>query len=175
MIRHEAVAQQAEIVKLRILSQQLKVGDAIGIAGENDLSRIATLRNMVSNAGDHDTRESSHSKKLTEMIGRRMMDGLSEAWWFPDREEKTGVRPVCPQVSTYGGGVVAGAEVVEVGFGIAFFAGELVAHRVISIDTQWSQTPIAIAILISSVLGAFFETVIVPITDWKPFSVALNL
>ncbi len=37
------------------------------------------------------------------------------------------------------------------------------------------HTPMDIAILISSALGASLETVIVPITDWNPLRVTLNL
>ena len=53
------IAQQ-ESVKLGILLQQLKVSDAIGIAGEDNLPRVSPLRNMMSNVGDYDTRQSSH-------------------------------------------------------------------------------------------------------------------
>ena len=60
MIRHQAVPQQGETVKLGIVLQQLKVSDAIGIAGEDNLPRVSPLRNMMSNVGDYDTRQSSH-------------------------------------------------------------------------------------------------------------------
>jgi hypothetical protein len=76
VIRHEAVAQQRKSVKLRILSQQLKVGDAVRIAGENYLSRISPLRNMMRNVDDHDTRQSSHRKKITGMTRSADNDGL---------------------------------------------------------------------------------------------------
>ena len=98
MIRHEAVPQQRKTVKLRVLLQQVEIGDAIRIAREDDLSRIAALRNVVRNIGDHDTRQSSHSKNLTEKILRRTMDCWFLTLWFPHWEEITGVRPVCPQV-----------------------------------------------------------------------------
>jgi hypothetical protein len=63
MIRHEAIAQQRQSVKLRVLAQQLKVSDALGIAGQNHLSRIAPLSNMVRNVDDHHTRQPSPRKK----------------------------------------------------------------------------------------------------------------
>lgn len=55
MIRHKAVPQQRHGVKLRVLAQQLQVGGAIGVAGENDLSRISALRHMMQNVRDHHT------------------------------------------------------------------------------------------------------------------------
>jgi hypothetical protein len=67
VIRHQAVAQQRQSVELRILPQQLKVSNAIRIAGQNHLSRIPPLRNMMGNVDDHDTRQPSHRKKLTGM------------------------------------------------------------------------------------------------------------
>src|SRR5437773_12458030 len=77
VIRHEAVAQQAESIKLRIFPQQLKVSDAVRIAGQNHLSRIPALRNMMRNADDHDTRQPSHKKKLTGMTRSAHGDGLA--------------------------------------------------------------------------------------------------
>ena len=56
VIRHQAVAQQGESVKLRVLPQQLKISDVLGIAGQNHLSRIPPLSNMVGHVDDHDTR-----------------------------------------------------------------------------------------------------------------------
>jgi hypothetical protein len=76
VIRHEAIAQQGESIKLRILPQQLKVSDAIRIAGENHLSRIPPLRNMMGNVDDHDTRQPSHRKKLTGMTQSAHSDSL---------------------------------------------------------------------------------------------------
>jgi hypothetical protein len=67
VIRHEAVAQQRESVKLRILAQQLEVSKTLGIAGKNHLSRVPPLRNMMGNVGDHYPRQPSHLEKLTGM------------------------------------------------------------------------------------------------------------
>ena len=68
MIRHQAVPQQRDTVKVRILSQELKISDAIGVAGENDLSRIPPLRNVMGNVDDHNARQPSHGKTITEVI-----------------------------------------------------------------------------------------------------------
>ncbi len=76
VIRHEAVAQQGESVTLRILPQQLKVSDAVRIAGENDLSGIPPLRNMMRNVDDHDTRQPSHSMKIAEITWPADNDGV---------------------------------------------------------------------------------------------------
>jgi len=75
VIRHEAVAQQGKSVKLRIFPQQLKVSDAIRVAGQNHLSRIPPLSNMMRNVDDHHPRQSSHRKKLTGMVGSGHGDG----------------------------------------------------------------------------------------------------
>jgi hypothetical protein len=54
MIRHEAVAEQGERVQSRMVPQQFKVSEALGIGGENNLSCISALRNVMGNVDDHD-------------------------------------------------------------------------------------------------------------------------
>jgi hypothetical protein len=68
MIGHQTITQQRKTVKLRTLAQQLKVSDAIRIAGENHLSSIPALRNMMGDVNDHNPRQSSHTKKISEKI-----------------------------------------------------------------------------------------------------------
>src|ERR1700730_12937442 len=68
VIRHEAVPEDGEPIKLRILPQQLNISEAIHIARENDLSRIPPLRNMMGNVDDHNARQPSHGMKITEII-----------------------------------------------------------------------------------------------------------
>ena len=68
MIRHQAIAQQPEPIQLRVLTQQLKVGDSIRVAGKNDLSRIATLRNMMRNIQNDHARQSGHEMKIAERV-----------------------------------------------------------------------------------------------------------
>ena len=70
MFRHQTVSEQGQTIKLGVLPQQLKIGDAICIAGEDDLSGIAALRNMMGNVDDHDAGQPSHKKNLTDKIGR---------------------------------------------------------------------------------------------------------
>jgi hypothetical protein len=68
VIRHQAVAQKREAVELKVLPHQLKIGHAISIAGQNNLSGISPLRNMMGNVGNDDARQPSHGKKIPELI-----------------------------------------------------------------------------------------------------------
>lgn len=70
VVRHQAVAEQRQTIKLRILPQQRQVGQTIGIAGENHLSRVAALRNMMRYAYYDDARESSHPQKNSRDVSR---------------------------------------------------------------------------------------------------------
>jgi len=72
----------------------------LGNLGNLGTDGTFTVFFAMSNIGDDDTRQSSHSKNVK--IRRRTTDVLVSTLWFPDWEEITGVRPVCPQVS--GGG-----------------------------------------------------------------------
>jgi hypothetical protein len=49
-------------MQLRILSQQLKIGHAITITGENDLPGIPPLGNMMRHIDDHDACKSCHNQ-----------------------------------------------------------------------------------------------------------------
>ena len=84
MIRHKAVTQQGESVKLRVRPQQFKISDALRIAGKNYLSRVPPLSNMVGNVDDHDTRQPSHRKNLTGMTQSAHGNGLDLPIRFPD-------------------------------------------------------------------------------------------
>ncbi|MHB8217892.1 MAG: hypothetical protein ACYDDS_17610 [Candidatus Sulfotelmatobacter sp.] len=48
------------------MPQQLKIGAAIRIIAQNRLPAIATLRNMMCNVSNDDTRQSSHAQKISE-------------------------------------------------------------------------------------------------------------
>jgi hypothetical protein len=52
VIGHEAVAEERDVVKFRILTQQLEIGGAVGVVGEDELSSIAALGNMMGKIGD---------------------------------------------------------------------------------------------------------------------------
>lgn len=69
MIRHETVTEQGETMELAVLAQQGEVSEAVRIAGEDYLSGIAPLRNMMGNAGDDDAREASHACNIAERSG----------------------------------------------------------------------------------------------------------
>ena len=60
VIRHKAVAQQRNTVKLRILAEQLQIGNAVALVGENYLASISALRNMMRNVDDHHAGKTSH-------------------------------------------------------------------------------------------------------------------
>ena len=53
-------------MELGIFSQQVGVSAAVRIIGENDLSGVATLRNMMGNVDDHDARQAGHWKKISD-------------------------------------------------------------------------------------------------------------
>jgi hypothetical protein len=105
MIRHETVAQQREAVKLRVLPQQLKVGDTVGVVGQNYLPGVPPLRNMMGNVNHDDAREAGHSQKISERT-RTWQDSQQ----FLDRGnrlhshiglEKMGTVPSVPGLSSW--------------------------------------------------------------------------
>jgi hypothetical protein len=61
VIGHQAVTEQRQAIKLRILPQQSHVGQPIGVAVENDLSGIASLRNMMGNIHHDNAWKASHN------------------------------------------------------------------------------------------------------------------
>jgi hypothetical protein len=72
-------------VELGIFSQQVEISDAVGIVGQNDLSGIATLRNMMWNVDYDDARQPGHGKKISEMIQptEKALIGFG-LLWLPD-------------------------------------------------------------------------------------------
>ena len=60
VVGHQAVTQEGKLVQLGILAEQLQIGEAVGVVGQDDLPSVAALRNMVRNVNDNDARESSH-------------------------------------------------------------------------------------------------------------------
>jgi hypothetical protein len=44
------------MVEFRILPQQLDISDAVGVGGQNYLSGVATLGNMMRNVDDNDAK-----------------------------------------------------------------------------------------------------------------------
>ena len=47
VIGHQTVAQERDLVELEILPQQLEISGAVGVVGEDELSGIAALGNMM--------------------------------------------------------------------------------------------------------------------------------
>jgi len=64
------------------LPQQLQIGAAIRIAGENHLPGIAALRNMMGNVSDNHTGQASHLQKISEIT--QLVTGTASFWWEPD-------------------------------------------------------------------------------------------
>jgi hypothetical protein len=85
-------------MQVGVLPQQLKISDAIRIAGENYLSRIPPLRNMMGNVCDNDTRQPSHTKNITELAPPTAVLYFVLCRNSHIGREIIGVRPVCPQV-----------------------------------------------------------------------------
>jgi hypothetical protein len=50
------------------VSQQFEISDAVGVVGQNYLSGVATLRNMMGDVDNNDARQAGHEKKVSEMI-----------------------------------------------------------------------------------------------------------
>jgi hypothetical protein len=49
VIGHQAVAEQRESIELYVLAQEVEINSALGIARQNELPRIATLRYVMRN------------------------------------------------------------------------------------------------------------------------------
>ena len=74
MIRHETIAQQREVMEVRITSKQIEIHCPVGIAGENELPGISTLGNVMGYVDNDDASQASHIRQSSRK------------------------RPVCPQV-----------------------------------------------------------------------------
>lgn len=98
VVRHEAVSQQRKTVNFGILPQQVEISEAVGVAAQNHLPGVSTLRNMMGNVDDYDARQTSHFMKASEMT--QLTDNTPVVFGALSHiGKKTGVRPVCPQVS----------------------------------------------------------------------------
>ena len=74
---------------------------AVGIGGENDLSTIPPLRNMMWDIdGDH-ARKASHTKNIAKIFYVSASMGAIFRLGIPRLERKNGVRPVCPRFSRW--------------------------------------------------------------------------
>lgn len=96
VIGHEAIAEQREVVKFAVLPQQLQINQPVGVTAEDCLPGIATLRNMMRNVGDDDTRETSHADKVSDAGSAfRRWRAISRSE-FPHWNKKIGATSVCP-------------------------------------------------------------------------------
>ena len=114
VIRHEAVTQQRKTVKLGVFPDQIEVGNAVAVVGQNYLPGVTPLRNMMGNINHNDASEAGHCQKnnrkdrfaaglprdpldsnlLHSQIGRTMGDVPSVPAFRPENRE----RPVCPRI-----------------------------------------------------------------------------
>ena len=65
VIGHETVAEEREIIEFRILTQQLEISGAVGVVGEDELSGIAALGNMMGKIGNGNPRQTCHEWNLS--------------------------------------------------------------------------------------------------------------
>jgi hypothetical protein len=68
MIRHQAVPQQAQFMKLNVLPQELQVNQALAIRRKDELPRVAPLRHVVPNINCNDTGQTRHLNKIAENV-----------------------------------------------------------------------------------------------------------
>jgi len=71
MIGHQTVAEHGKRSESRMFAKQGQIREAIGGGVEDDLPRIATLGDVMSNAHDHDTGKPGHARKITKCAQNR--------------------------------------------------------------------------------------------------------
>ena len=89
------------MVQWAVLREQFEIGEAVRVLGENRLSRVAALGNVMGNV-DHDhASESCHSQKLSEydcVAEGSFYLFVMQSYFCSRIGQKTGERPVCHQV-----------------------------------------------------------------------------
>ena len=63
VIRHEAIADQGELMQGGIVSEQVKIDDPLGVGSEDNLSSIATLCNVVRYINGNHASQTSHGRQ----------------------------------------------------------------------------------------------------------------
>ncbi len=81
VIRHEAIADEGELVQSSIVSEQVKINKALGVGSEDELPGVPTLCNVVRYINGNHASQTSHGTQSNR---------------------KRGKRPVCPRVSRRG-------------------------------------------------------------------------
>ena len=69
VVGHEAVSQHADPMFAALLTQQVEVGNAVGVYEEHVLLVVPTLGDMVGQSGYDDSRVSWHGKMVAESAG----------------------------------------------------------------------------------------------------------
>ncbi len=63
MIRHQAIAEQREVIEFAVLVEKFQIGKTIGVTVDDYLPGVAALRNMMRNVGHDHTRQTSHGRE----------------------------------------------------------------------------------------------------------------
>ena len=71
MVRHEAISNEGDAVEDDVLAQQLEVDCSIGVAVQDEVPPVPTLRYMVWYVNGNHTSESSHARKRYQESFRR--------------------------------------------------------------------------------------------------------
>ena len=66
MVRHQAVTQERELIKLGVLAQQIQIDDTLVIVGENELAGVSSLGDVVRDVNYGDT---SHARRTRTISG----------------------------------------------------------------------------------------------------------
>ena len=66
VVRHQAIAYHRQLVQADGPTQQIEIHHALGGAGQNELTSIATLRDVMRNIDDNHPRETRHDPYLGE-------------------------------------------------------------------------------------------------------------
>ena len=78
VICHQAIAEQTHAVFGAVVSQELKVGLAVGITEEDVAAVVAALRDVVREAGDNNACSSGHMPR--ELASGREFSGVYALW-----------------------------------------------------------------------------------------------
>src|ERR1035438_10917530 len=70
VVRHQAIAYHRQLVQANGPTQQIEIHHALGGAGQNELTSIATLCYVMRNIDDNHPRETRHDRYLGENMLR---------------------------------------------------------------------------------------------------------
>ena len=65
VVRHQAVTQQRQLIKLGVLAQQIQIDDTLVIVGENKLAGVSPLGDVVRYVNYGDTSHPCHTRTIS--------------------------------------------------------------------------------------------------------------